>query len=264
MAILTHPQTKRLTASASLALLTLVTGLSLYPAAQAQEPANPETTETPSDGESPETDPSVEGETPEPQETASSYFACQMYQGRPTVMYAPSNQPGQLYPWAVPQDMGTAWPAQRRCEAISARLESYRPDGLLTLDTGMENGYNTVCVTTESVPGCRIVFTVPQGQDPTLTRDQVFGNLASADQGQTTEGVNTFAGNGSTDVLGQIGNILGLPSGTSSTSTPGGAIQLRPFLAPSDGGTGARLSGSTTPVPTQSTGGRTLNPDNFR
>lgn len=263
MAILTHPWTKRFAVGASLTLLTLATGLSLPSTAQSEDSADPEATETPSGEESPDTEPSAEGETPAPQETTSSYFACQMYNGRPTVMYAPSNQPGQMYPWAVPQDMGAAWPAQRRCEAISARLESYRPDGLLTLDTGLENGYNTVCVTTESVPGCRIVFTVPQGQDPTLTRDQVFGNLASADQGQTTEGVTTFSGNGSSDVLGQIGNILGLPSGT-STSTSGGAIQLRPFLAPSDGGTGARLNGSTAPVPARSTEGRTLNPDNFR
>jgi hypothetical protein len=263
MAILTPPRTKRLALGASLTLLTLVTGLSLPASAQPEASPDPEASETPSGEETPDTEPSTEGETPSPQETTASYFACQMHNGRPTVMYAPSNQPGQMYPWAVPQDMGAAWPAQRRCEAISARLESYRPDGLLTLDTGLENGYNTVCVTTEAVPGCRIVFTVPQGQDPTLTRDQVFGNLASADQGQTTEGVNTFAGNGSSDVLGQIGNILGLPSGTSRSAT-GGAIPLRPFLAPSDGGTGARLPGSTVPANASPTGGRTLNPDSFR
>lgn len=246
MAILTHPWSKRFTVGASLAFLTLSTGLSLGSWAQSADP-------------SPE--PTAEGETPTPEATASS-FACQMYQGRPTVMYAPSSQPGQMYPWAVPQDMGSAWPAQRRCEAISARLESYRPDGLLTLDTGMENGYSTVCVTTEATPGCRIVFTVPPGQDPTLTRDQVFGNLASADQGRTTEGVNTFADGNSSNILGQIGTILGMPSGSIGPSVNGGAINLQPFLAPSDGGTGARLTGTfVTPRPT---GGRTLNPDNFR
>ncbi|QQE64243.1 hypothetical protein GFS31_09230 [Leptolyngbya sp. BL0902] len=247
MAVLTHPWSKRLTVGASLAFVTLATGLSLSSLAQTTDPA-PE--------------PTAEGETPTPETTSASSFACQMYQGRPTVMYAPSSQPGQMYPWAVPQDMGTAWPAQRRCEAISARLESYRPDGLLTLDTGMENGYNTVCVTTEATPGCRIVFTVPPGQDPTLTRDQVFGNLASADQGRTTEGVTTFADGNNSSILGQIGNILGVPSGSTGTRVSGGAINLQPFLAPSDGGTGARLTGtSTAPQPT---GGRTLNPDNFR
>lgn len=256
MTVLTHPWSTRLTVGASVAFLTLATGLSLVPLAQADDPATPDTSETPNP------EPTAEGETPASEETAASFFACQMYQGRPTVMYAPSNQPGQMYPWAVPQDMGTAWPAQRRCEAISTRLESYRPDGLLTLDTGLENGYNVVCVTTEAVPGCRIVFTVPEGQDPALTRDQVFGNLASADQGQATQGVNTFVEGSGTDILGQIGTILGRPAGGSGATASGGAIQLRPFLAPSDGGTGAQLTGpAASPRPA---GGRTLNPDNFR
>lgn len=255
MTRLTQPWAKQLMIGGGIAMLSLSTGLTLVSHAQTPASTDPEATETPDSAE-----PRAEDATTTPTASASS-FACQMYNGRPTVMYAPNNQPGQMYPWAVPQDMGTAWPAQRRCEAISARLESYRPDGLLTLATGLENGYNTVCVTTESVPGCRIVFTVPPGQDPVLTRDQVFGNLASADQGQTTEGVVTFAG-GSSDVIGQIGTILGLPSGPSTPRATGGAIDLRPFLAPADGGTGARLMAPAARPSTPAE--RTLNPDNFR
>ncbi|MEP0900768.1 MULTISPECIES: COP23 domain-containing protein [unclassified Nodosilinea] len=181
-------------------------------------------------------------------------FTCQMQDGKYTVMYSPTSQPGQSYPWAVPQDMGSAWPAERRCATISARLEEYRPDGLMALETSVENGYNTVCVTTESTPACRIVFTVPPGQDAMATRDLVFDNLAIADRGDQTDAVTTFAG-GNSDVLGQIGNILGLPSSTSSSRSSG--INLKPFLDPTDGGTGARLSGGS---PT----GRSLNPDAFR
>ena len=203
-------------------------------------------------GNSPENNP----ENPPSAETDSTpRFTCQMHNGQYTVMYGPTSQPGQAYPWAVPQDMGSAWPAERRCAEISARLERYRPDGLLALETSVENGYNTVCVTTESTPGCRIVFTVPPGQDATITRDRVFDNLAVADRGDQTQGVNTFAG-GSSDVLGQIGNILGLPSSTTASPRSGG-INLKPFLDPADGGTGARLSGGGVP-------GRSLNPDAFR
>lgn len=209
---------------------------------QAQTPGTPEGT--------PETTPA------EPAEADTTpRFTCQMQNGQYTVMYSPTSQPGQAYPWAVPQDLGSAWPAERRCATISARLEEYRPDGLLALETAVENGYNTVCVTTESTPGCRIVFTVPPGQDATATRDLVFDNLAIADRGDQTQGVTTFAG-GSSDVLGQIGNILGLPSSTGSSSRSSG-INLKPFLDPSDGGTGARLSGG-------SPAGRPLNPDAFR
>lgn len=250
MAVLTHPWSKRLAVGASVTFLALATGVSWVPLAQADDPSPPDA------------EPTAEGETPASEETAASFFACQMHNGRPTVMYAPSSQPGQMYPWAVPQDMGTAWPAQRRCEAISARLESYRPDGLLTLDTGLENGYNIVCVTTEAVPECRIVFTVPEGQDPILTRDRVFGNLAIADQGRTTQGVNTLVDGNRNDILGQIGDILGRPSSRPSPTVGSGAIYLRPFLAPSDGGTGAHLTGgSVAPRPAS---GRTLNPDSFR
>jgi hypothetical protein len=184
-------------------------------------------------------------------------FTCQMHNGQYTVMYAPTSQPGQAYPWAVPQDMGSAWPAQRRCTEISARLERYRPDGLLALETSVENGYNTVCVTTEAVPGCRIVFTVPPGQDAMATRDLVFDNLAIADRGDQTQGVTTFSG-GSRNVIGQISNILGLPSSpAASSSGRSQGINLKPFLDATDGGTGARLSGG-------SPSGRPLNPDSFR
>ncbi|WP_228040948.1 COP23 domain-containing protein [Nodosilinea sp. LEGE 07088] len=183
-------------------------------------------------------------------------FTCQMSDGQYTVMYAPTSQPGQAYPWAVPQDLGSAWPAERRCTTISARLESYRPDGLLALETSVENGYNIVCVTTEAVPGCRIVFTVPPGQDAAQTRDLVFDNLAIADRGDQTQGVNTFTDGGGGSALEQIGNVLGWPSGAPTRSSSQG-INLKPFLDSADGGTGARLSGG-------GAAGRPLNPDAFR
>ncbi|MBD0270017.1 COP23 domain-containing protein [Pseudanabaena sp. FACHB-2040] len=182
-----------------------------------------------------------------------SRFSCQLQNGQYTVMYLPQSQPNQGYPWAVPEDMGSAWPAERRCQEISRRLELYRPDGLVEMQTGVENGYNTVCVTTQQVPTCRIVFTVPSGQDPAGTRDRVFENLAVADRGEMTQGVNTFV-EGS-NILDQLGNVLNLPTTQRSAS----GINLRPFLAPIDGGTGARLApGSTAPA------GRPLNPDSFR
>jgi hypothetical protein len=165
-------------------------------------------------------------------------------------MYAPASQPGAMYAWATPEDLGSAWPAERRCNEISRRLESYRPDGLLELQTGRENGYNTVCVTTETVPSCRIVFTVPPGQDAVVTRDRVFDNLVLADQGQTTEGVTTFVEGNS--ILDDFGDVLNLPS-TQNTAI-NDSINLRPFLDSADGGTEAQLNQST---------GRPLNPDNF-
>ncbi|HEY9761982.1 MAG TPA: COP23 domain-containing protein [Trichocoleus sp.] len=190
--------------------------------------------------------------------TSDRRFACQVQNGQHTVMYLPQSQPDSGYPWAIPEDMGSAWPAERRCQEISRRLETYRPDGLVEMQTGVENGYNTVCVTTEKVPGCRIVFTVPPGQDPRATRDRVFNNLTIADRGDATQGVNTFTEGGS-PILDQLGNILNLPgSGRANPASGLAGINLKPFLAPSDGGTGTRLAPSNAPA------GRPLNPDLFR
>lgn len=173
-------------------------------------------------------------------------FACDVIGGEYTVMYYPLSQPGQSNAWATPTELGGGWTEDRRCYEISRRLEFYRPDGLLELRTGVENGYNTVCVTTEANPSCRIVFTVPPGQDPIATRDRVFSNLTVADSGQQTQGVVTYAGDGD-DLLQRLGGVLGLelPSSRgnsrSVTRSSPSAIDLRPFLDPADGGTGERL-----------------------
>lgn len=175
-------------------------------------------------------------------------FTCEFNNGRYTVMYHPISQPGQSNAWATPTALGGGWTEDRRCNEISRRLEFYRPDGLLELRTGLENGYNTVCVTTEANPGCRIVFTVPPGQDPIATRDRVFSNLTIADSGQQTQGVVTYTGDGD-DILQRLGGALGidLPSNrgsrspSSRPSSSPSAIDLRPFLDPADGGTGDRL-----------------------
>jgi hypothetical protein len=253
MARLSGKRLATLVTSTGLATLMLVPYVGLSAKAQTSQDTNE--TEEPTDP----AEPTGEADTAEPADgtaAATPRFTCQMHNGQYTVMYTPESQSSQAYPWAVPGDMGSTWTAQRRCNEISARLESYRPDGLLELQTGLENGYNTVCVTTESAPSCRIVFTVPEGQDPITTRDQVFENLTLADSGQQTQGVNTLVG-GSNDILGQIGNILGTGGTPSTISAGGSGINLKPFLSPADGGTGARLTSG-------STGGRTLNPDNFR
>ncbi len=190
--------------------------------------------------------------------SGSARFACENVNGQLTVIYRPQSRQNEAYPWAVPADMGSAWNAQRRCSEIARRLESYRPDGLQELRTGIQNQQNVVCVTTEKDQSCRIVFTVPTQQDPIITRDRVFRNLTLADSGQQTDGVNTFAGTNSG------GNFLGglLGNGGNSNYKPRnsrGSLDLRPFLSIQDGGTGNRI-GNPVPVPAQ----YRLNPDNFR
>ena len=182
---------------------------------------------------------------------ADTRFTCEYINGEYTVMYRPETR-NSSFPWAVPSQLGGGWTPQRRCDEISRRLEFYREDGLLEMSTGIENGYDTICVTTQIDPtDCRIVLTVPPGQDPQITRDLVFENLLIADDGSQTQGVYTYSGNGNaTDLLNDIGNLInGRGNSSRSRSASSAArsqspdrIDLRPFLAPSDGGTGSQLS----------------------
>jgi hypothetical protein len=179
--------------------------------------------------------------TPVPPQAVNARFSCQSDSG--TVVYNPQSQPGKTYPWAQPTAMGGGWSADRRCAEIARRLEEYRPAGLLEMQTAVENGYNTICVTTSQVPTCRIVLTVPEGEDPLVIRDRVFGNLTVADSGRQTTAVTTFAGDDD-DLINQVGVAIGvdlssLTRGDRARSSDG--INLRPFLDPADGGTGTRL-----------------------
>ena len=188
-----------------------------------------------------------------PTEASTSFndrrFTCQYDDGEFVVMYSPESDPDDYFPWAIPGEMGGGWTPERRCNTISDRLEAYRPDGLLELTTDVENGYNTVCATTNVDPDCRIVFTVPEGQDPLETRDLVFENLAVANSGQDTFGVRTFQSADPTgNILEQLGSELGLNLPPLPTSSPSisssrrsSSIDLRPFLDPADGGTGTAL-----------------------
>ena len=167
-------------------------------------------------------------------------FFCGNNAGQPTVMYQPESQPDRAYPWAIPGAMGGGWSPEARCREIASRLEKYRPEGLVEMSTAVVNGYNTICVTTDRTPACQIVLTVPNGQDPVATRDRIFQNLASADDGQTIQGVNTFGSTGNGGLFGQIGNVLGVSGGQPKAKT---GLNLRPFLDRADGGTGRKLSG---------------------
>jgi hypothetical protein len=215
---------------------------------------------------------------------AQARFMCESFNNQSIVTYHPIDRPGDKYPWAVPTTMG-AWDASKRCTEIARRLEDYRKDGLQELRTDVKNNYDTVCVTTEKNSECRIVFTVPKGQDAIATRDSVFSNLSMADSGQQTTGVSTFADGGKNNPGGVLGNnipgigSIGSNTPTPSSSQPKSSIDLRPFLSTNDGGNETGFSRltiitpptSTTPTKKVSTPAKIkpnntkmLNPDRFR
>ena len=182
-------------------------------------------------------------------------FTCEVVDGEYTVMYYPESDPNSGYPWAIPGQLGGGWTPEKRCNEITSRFESYRQDGLLELTTGVENNYDTICVTTQVDPtDCRIVLTVPPGQDPQQTRDLIFDNLLVADDGQQTQGVYTYGDNQSgNDILNEVGKVLGGANNGSGSQNSPKNIDLRPFLDPADGGTGKELrqGNSVAPKPSR-------------
>ena len=195
-------------------------------------------------------------------------FTCELVNGEYTVMYYPESQPDSGYPWAIPSELGGGWTPKKRCDAITYRFEEYRQEGLLELATGTENGYDTICVTTQLDPSdCKIILTVPPGQDPQLTRDLIFDNLLVADDGQQTQGVYTFGDSRSgEDILGEVEQILGGSNNQRANRNSPESINLRPFLDPADGGTGQQLTkdNSVTPKPNNSTNNTERKPDLFK
>ncbi|HLP89290.1 MAG TPA: COP23 domain-containing protein [Nostocaceae cyanobacterium] len=184
---------------------------------------------------------------------SNTRFSCQFYNGRHTVMYQPESQPRQFFAWAAPQELGGGWTPQKRCEAIASRLELFRPDGLQELRTGRENSENTICATTDAVPSCRLVLTVPRDKDPNTILSSVFQNLVDADEGKSTVAVNTYRNNrqgGVRDIYNVGRTILG--GNRNQTTASQGGINLKPFLDVKDGGTGANLkNGVSFGTPTQ-------------
>jgi hypothetical protein len=202
-------------------------------------------------------DPNSSGSPPPPStNNGDTRFSCELVNGEYTVMYYPESQPNQGYPWAIPSELGGGWTPEKRCNTITERFESYRQDGLLELTTGIENGYDTICVTTQLDPtDCRIVLTVPPGQDPQLTRDLIFDNLLVADDGGSTQGVYTFGDNQSgQDILDEVGKVIEGSGNNNTNRRSPKNIDLRPFLDPADGGTGGQLTkgNSVAPQPSES------------
>lgn len=200
--------------------------------------------------------------------TSGTRFNCLFYNNEYTVMYQPESQPGKYFAWATPRTLGGGWNAQRRCQTIAQRLESYRPDGLLELRNSRLNGYDVLCVTTDRDNNCRLILTIPPGQDAYATRNQIFNNLTTADSGQQTFGVNTYTSNSDTGVEDILNGVFGRRnrSNRDRSAVSKDAIKLKYFLDGSDGGNGrylrdgVKIRNSSTSAPS----GLKLNPKKFR
>ena len=88
--------------------------------------------------------------------------------------------------------------------------------------------------------------------------------LLIADDGLQTQGVYTYGEQNSGNILNDIGQVLGGKKVRNNSQSPG-KINLRPFLDPTDGGTGSQLNkGQSRRSRPTNNGNSNRQPDLFR
>jgi hypothetical protein len=166
-------------------------------------------------------------------------FSCETQAGRPTVMYAPVSQPGNLYAWATPEDMGAAWPAERRCAEIARRLETVSSRWLARAANGpRERLQHRLC---HHRSRRQLSHRIHRARGARRRSPPAIASSTTwcwPIKGQTTEGVTTFAEGDS--LLDEIGNVLGFPDWqlSGARSLARAALISSPFWIAADGGTG--------------------------
>jgi len=112
---------------------------------------------------------------------ASVGFICSSDLGTPTTVVVTPGKERPFIRWNTDRFADAGWSAQRRCEAVSQRLqESYDKGSLKFLTTGRMNGLPVICSTDRDGGSCiDLIYTLKPGQNPATT----LSNLLQARQG---------------------------------------------------------------------------------
>lgn len=108
-------------------------------------------------------------------------FVCSSDLGTPTTVVVSSGKERPFIRWSSDRFADAGWSAERRCEAVSQRLqESYDKGNLKFLTTGRMNGLPVVCSTDRDGGSCiDLIYTLKPEQNPATT----LSNLLQARQG---------------------------------------------------------------------------------
>jgi hypothetical protein len=108
-------------------------------------------------------------------------FICSNDLGTPATVVVSSGKERPFIRWTSDRFAGSGWSAERRCEAVSQRLqESYDKGSLKFLTPGRMNGLPVVCSTDRDGGSCiDLIYTLKPGQNPATT----LSNLLQARQG---------------------------------------------------------------------------------
>lgn len=114
---------------------------------------------------------------------SSVNFVCGTDMGTPATMVVTAKGERAFIRWTSDRFSNSGWSAERRCNAVSQRLqESYDKGKLQYLTTGRINGLPVVCSTDRGGGSCiDLIYTLKPGQNPATTLSQ----LLQARQGKT-------------------------------------------------------------------------------
>lgn len=118
---------------------------------------------------------------PQVQAQASVGFICSSDLGTPTTVVVSPGKERPFIRWSSDRFADAGWTAERRCEAVSQRLqESYDKGSLKFLTTGRMNGQPVICSTDRDGGSCiDLIYTLKPGQNPATT----LSNLLQARKG---------------------------------------------------------------------------------
>lgn len=114
---------------------------------------------------------------PHPSIAGAIGFSCGTSNGVPTTLA--STNDGRSVPmirWTSNTFDAAGWTAERRCQEVSQRFETYRQQGRLAfVTTGRINGQPVICTAPRDRGPCDgLLYTLKPGQDPTLALRRLF------------------------------------------------------------------------------------------
>lgn len=107
---------------------------------------------------------------------SSVSFVCGTDMGTPATMVVTAKGERAFIRWTSDSFSNSGWSAERRCTAVSQRLqESYDKGNLQYLTTGRMNGLPVVCSTDRDGGSCiDLIYTLKPGQNPATTLSQLL------------------------------------------------------------------------------------------
>ncbi|MEN9216115.1 MAG: COP23 domain-containing protein [Gloeomargarita sp. HHBFW_bins_162] len=103
-------------------------------------------------------------------------FYCGTSQGAPATLAKSGNRVVPIIRWTSDTFSDSGFTAERRCQEVSKRFQTYYDDGSLSfITTGRMNGQNVVCVARSNGGPCAgLLFTLKPGSNPTQVINQLF------------------------------------------------------------------------------------------